>query len=126
MDPIVNANWPSIENAPWSLGKYSTLRDAYLHDMAVNGWANESFGDVEAPTGYVWLISNSAAEMLEVTQTFGPAPRNAVGHFVLIEDSNGFVSVFDHSTNTGAGTLFRALEAEYSAWLDTEDGEAFS
>lgn len=109
-------SWPSIPDGPYPLGKYSTLRDEYLHMMAIDGWANESTGDVSSPTGFVWLISNAPAEMLEITQVFGPAPINAVGHFVLIEDSNGFVSVYDYSTKIGAETLFRALEAEYDVW----------
>ena len=122
MDPIVNANWPSISDGPYPLGKYSTLRDEYLHGMAIDGWANASFGDVEAPTGYVWLISNSPEEMREITDAFGPAPEGTVGHFVLIGNSQGFVYVEEFSTKTQAEALFLSLETEFDRWDAQDDG----
>lgn len=110
-------------DGPYPLGKFSTLRDEYLHGMCVEGWANESTGDVSAPTGYVWLLSNSPAEMPEIIGAFGPAPLGTVGHFLVIEDDMGFVHVNEYDENRGAKYDFRALEAQYAAWDDEDTDE---
>lgn len=109
-------------DGPYPLGKYDTLRDEYLHGMCLEGWANESFGDVAAPTGYVWLVSNSTAEMAEIVGVFGLAPYGTVGHFLVTENDQGFVRVTEYEENRGAKYDFRCLEAEYTAWAD-EDAE---
>jgi hypothetical protein len=110
-----------IEDGPYPLGRFSTLRDEYLYNMAVDGWANESDGSTEAPTGYFYRISNEPDDIREIARVFGNPVDGIIGHFLLIEDSNGFVSV---GTYADAQTLeedFKALTDEYSAWLDAED-----
>jgi hypothetical protein len=119
------------------LGKYSTDRDNILHYMATSDWANDSFGNVEAPTGYVWRISNDAAEVqvsnTELTSLIedqlkvysiedGPEFRSSLaGHFLIAEDSNGFVSVSEYPTAELLQQAYDSLEGIYSEWVGQDD-----
>ena len=121
------------------LGKYSTDRDNILHAMALADWANESFGDVDSPTGYVWRISNNWEEVkpqnMEITSLLedqleaydiADTPdfrQSLVGHFLIIEDSNGSVSVHEFETERVLLMHYSTLEAEYEAWADTIEAD---
>jgi hypothetical protein len=110
------------------LGKFNSERDSLLHYMCVSEWANESFGSVEAPTGFVWRISNNWEEVkpenTEITSVLEEwfeqqgdvedTPefrRSLVGHFILIENDQGFVSVTQFPNE-------HALMEEYTARLE--------
>jgi hypothetical protein len=119
------------------LGKYGTDRDNILHYMATSDWANDSFGDVEAPTGYVWRISNTLSEVqvsnTELTSLIedqleayniedGPAFRaSLVGHFVIEEDSNGFVSVTEFESEAVMLEEFENWRKVFEEWDSQED-----
>lgn len=121
------------------LGKYSTDRDNVLHYLCMGGWANESFGDVEAPTGYVWRISNNWEEVkpanMEITslledqlQAYDIADtpefrRSLVGHFLIQEDSNGAVYVLEFPTVSALNARYSTLAAEYDAWCDVIEAD---
>lgn len=114
-------------------GKYDSDRDNILHFMCVSDWSNESFGDVEAPTGYVWRISNGPADVhipnTEVTSLIedqlaaydiqdSPAFRSSlVGHFLVYEDSSGFVSVLKAPSEQALIVQFNATRERYEEWL---------
>mgnify|MGYP001791810815 CR=1 FL=1 len=110
--------------------KYSSARDEVLHAMSVQGWANRSDGNVEAPTGFFAIISNSPAELAEVVAAFDEeiegtedsdfSTSELVGHFVLVEDSQGFVGVYDYSTELGARVFYDELEDTFSKWDEEE------
>lgn len=118
------------------LGKYSTDRDNILHFMATSDWANDSFGNVEAPTGYVWKMSNDWEDVHVANTEFNsliesqmvsydiedtPEFRNSLaGHFLLKEDSNGFVFVFEFETEAERDRIYSDLETEFSEW-DSQD-----
>ncbi len=121
-----------------SLGKYSSARDSILHYLCVGEWSNASFGDVEAPTGYVWRISNDPADVhipnTEITSvlsdwfeqnnevTDSPELRNElVGHFLVVEDSAGFVYVVEFATESLLLTRFNALREDFDEWDVQED-----
>jgi hypothetical protein len=120
------------------LGKYSSDRDNILHYMATSDWANDSFGDVEAPTGYVWRMSNDLQDVqlanTELTSLIedqleaydiedGPQFRNSlVGHFLITENDQGAVSVQKFDTESELFALFVELRHEYSKWEGYEDG----
>jgi hypothetical protein len=121
-----------------SLGKFSSARDSILEYLCNNGWANESFGDVEAPTGYVYRISNTLEEVhipnTEVTSLLGdwfeenpevtdsPELRaELVGHFLVTENSQGFVNVTAFETEKDLLSVFQSLEDEYNEWDVDED-----
>lgn len=120
------------------LGKYSTDRDNILHFMATCDWANDSFGDVEAPTGYVWRISNTRDDIfgcfdqgnseldsliedqlkaydIEDTPEFR---SSLVGYFLVMEDSNGLVFVLQFPTEQDLLSVYSTLQDEYEAWAD--------
>jgi hypothetical protein len=119
------------------LGKYGTDRDNILHYMATSDWAMGSFGDVEAPTGYVWKMSNNPADVqvsnTELTSLIedqielysiedGPEFRaSLVGHFLIAEDSNGFVSVAEYASAELLQQAYDSLEAIFSEWDNQED-----
>lgn len=119
------------------LGKYSNDRDNILHFMATSDWANESFGDVEAPTGYVWRISNTPEEVqvsnTELTSLIeeqlvsydiedGPEFRNSlVGHFLISEDSNGLVYVMPFPNESNLLNRFNELQELFDEWAGQDD-----
>ncbi len=111
-------------------GKYSSVRDELLHDLSVSGWANASSGDVASPTGHFSRISNSEAELPEVVGTFDEDLHTLgrdnfgclVGHFMVIESSEGFVTVVSYRTEQALMTDYAQLEAVYSAW-EAQDEE---
>lgn len=120
------------------LGKYSTDRDNILHFMATCDWANESFGSVDAPTGYVWRMSNTWTDVSPKNGEFNSLidasivlygiedndsfRESLVGHFLIWEDSNGLVSVLKFATERELLSVFRDLEREFYAW-DSQDDE---
>lgn len=119
------------------LGKYDSDRDNILHFMCEAGWANESFGDVEAPTGYVWRISNEIADIslnnIELTfliedqlKAYGiedsPEFRGSlVGNFLVYEDSSGLVSVLKAPGESALIAQFKAVQARYEEWAGEDD-----
>ncbi|UDL16713.1 hypothetical protein SEA_ATUIN_320 [Arthrobacter phage Atuin] len=118
------------------LGKYSTDRDNILHFLCTSDWSTGSFGDVEAPTGYVWRISNDPADVqianTEVTSLIEDQLKaydvedtdefraSLVGHFLIQEDSNGLVHVNQFESMADRDKLYSDLSAEYDRW-DSQD-----
>lgn len=115
------------------LGKYSTDRDSALHFLCLADWSNESFGNVEAPTGYVWRISNYVEDLTgcidALTEWFEQEGLedsedirlSAVGHFLVIEDSNGLVHVLEFPNEGELKEHFDALQKEYELWDSQEE-----
>ena len=119
------------------LGKYSTDRDNILHFMATCDWANESFGDVEAPTGYVLRMSNTFQDVqpsnTELTSLIEDQVKaydivdnddfreSLVGHFLIWEDASGFVSVLQFATELDLLDVYKDLETEFSEWDSQDD-----
>jgi hypothetical protein len=122
------------------LGKYDSDRDNILHFMCEAGWANESFGDVESPTGYVWRITNRPADVhipnTEVTsliqdqlEAYGiqdsPEFRDSlVGSFLVWEDSNGLVGVHQYTGQDAESQLvteFEAIQELFYEWDSQDD-----
>lgn len=119
------------------LGKFSSDRDNVLHFLCLADWSNESFGNVEAPTGYVWRISNTAndvslanTEFTSVIEEWNQSEFNTdslefrnslVGHFLLQEDSNGLVHVHKFETEETLLKHFQVLETEFSDWDSQEE-----
>lgn len=121
------------------LGKYSSDRDSALHFLCVGEWSNESFGNVEAPTGYVWRISNTWEDVKPINMEFNSViedwvaldsdidgvatefRKSLVGHFLVVEDEQGFVSVHEYATETLLLQAFKSLEEIYAAWDEQGD-----
>lgn len=121
------------------LGKFSSDRDSALHYLCTSDWANGSFGDVEAPTGYVWRISNTweeckpeAMDFTSVLEDWLEANpevedtaefrRSLVGHYLVQEGSNGLVHVQRFTHESALKARFEQLQEQFSEWLgDSED-----
>lgn len=116
-----------------ALGKYSSARDSILHYMAISDWANASDGNVEAPTGYFWRISNTPADVQQGNTEFSslleewltdspevtdsPALRaELVGHFLLVETDQGFVEVYSYATEAELLKEYEYRESVFSEW----------
>jgi len=117
-----------------ALGKYSNEFEDALHYLCVADWSNESFGHVEAPTGYVWRISNNWEEVKPENGEFNSVMedwfeqndvedseefrRGLVGHFIIREDSQGFIHLLSFPTEKEMLEEFDRLEVAYSDWDD--------
>lgn len=114
------------------MSKYDSTRDDALHFLCTSGWANSGFGDVESPTGYSWRITNADVDVAEVNTEFNSVMddwtgeltqevRDAlVGHFLVVEDSNGLVHVWSYPSETALIATFNVREISFSAWADDE------
>ena len=115
-----------------------TALEALFDAMITGGWANESGGDVESPQGHFARISNSANELSEIRQAFEDTLRaygnvsdeDMTGHFLVVTDSQGNISIHRFGTDTALVAEYRNLESDYDDWaLDGEpadDGSAGS
>lgn len=105
--------------------KFNSARDELLYAMTLDGWANESDGNVEAPTGFFARISNDPQDVPSIRDAFpnetkGMANSTMVGHFLMKENSQGFVYVTTYPDSVSLIRDFRALEAEFSEWDSQE------
>lgn len=120
-------------------GKYSTDRDNILHFLCTSGWANDTFGDVEAPTGFVSRISNNPADvhlpnteitsliedqlaLYDITDDAG-FRRSLEGHFLVIEDDRGLVTVRMYADEEALKQDFRTLRDRYETWAAQDEEE---
>lgn len=95
-------------------GKFNSARDELLYRLAVEGWANETSGDVQSRTGWFARISNAVDELGEIRSGFeddivhlgAAALAASEGHFLLVEDGQGFVDVTSYEN-------YRDLIADY-------------
>jgi hypothetical protein len=116
-------------------GKYASPLGEALHRLCQEQWANESTGNVEAPTGYVWRITITEAELPEVRSALdaiwedhpyddeGRACAEMVGAWIVVEDTQGFVTCTNWATDEPARTFddrarvqFRMAEQAYATW----------
>lgn len=133
-----NLDFSTKEHGYIRVGKFSSARDDILHFLCVSEWGNESFGDVEAPTGYVWRISNNWEEVkpenteftsvledwLDANEEVTDSPalrKELVGHFLITEDSNGLVTVEEFPTETALKNRFGHLEECFNTWNEEEE-----
>ena len=124
------------------LGKYMVDSHNILHFLCTSDWATDSGGNVESPTGYFWRISNTPEDVrmenTEITSLIedqmsaydiedGPEFRESlVGHYLLVEDSNGFVNVSEYLTEMALRRDFEKLQAEFEAWDSQDEPEESS
>lgn len=73
---------------------------AELEEIYMNGFADEVTGDVDSPVNHVYRVGKYLVETL----------------------STGFKYVAEYETTTEAITVFNQIDAEYSTWLDSEEG----
>lgn len=120
------------------LGKFDTDRDSALHYLCISQWGADEFGHVESPVGYVWRISNEwddvKPENTELTSSLdewfeqqGDVEDNAefraslVGHFLVVENDQGFVNVVEFSTEADMLAMFEAAREVFETWDSQEE-----
>jgi hypothetical protein len=119
-------------------GKYSSLRDSALHYLCTNGWDNGEFGDVQDYGVYVWRISNTPEEVALVNTEFtsviedwfkeNPEAEDdsifradLVGHFIVWESSQGFVSVIHFDTEEELEEKYNHFLKHYGEWVEESE-----
>lgn len=114
------------------MSKYDSMRDDALHFMCVGGWSNGEFGNVEAPTGFVWKISNDWEDVKPENGEFRSLMedwfelqaepddinfrRSLVGDYLIREDSNGLVYVTIYTEKEPRDDEFHRLQDEFQKW----------
>jgi hypothetical protein len=103
--------------------KYASAVSEAIGIMAAGGWANESSGDVESPSGWFAVVHNPASEVGELAEAFSDdmarlnvTADDITGDFVVVEDSNGFVAVESFDSAWLADRRFAELGEVYLAW----------
>jgi hypothetical protein len=107
-----------------SPGKYADLIEEWLHEVAMLD-AEDSFGDVQAPTGYVWKVTldpevrglDDAYLQRKICEWFSP-------FFLVLDDSNGHVRFPHYATAEERDQVYQELSELYYAWADDEGGPA--
>lgn len=110
--------------------QYRSPRDHILHDMARKDWANESNGVPEAHVGFFARISNSEAELHEVTQAFEQSIAAAglgdtselIGHFIVVEQESREVVVMTYDNDRDLLKDYGNLCTAYESWLEDQAG----
>ena len=109
---------------------HDSTRDQILDQMSLEGWANESDGNVESPTGYFSRISNDVADIVSIIDAFGEFAFSIdenfdfsllVGHFIIVTNSSGFLYVFEFGNEADTKREYDTLVSEYSTWLGDDD-----
>jgi hypothetical protein len=90
--------------------------------IIANGWANQTDGDVEAPTGFFTIIDMSTERDM-ITEILGEADlAEAMEHieskwYATTEDSNGILSYWD-TDEAGAKEYFKQMQKRYFKWSE--------
>lgn len=97
--------------------------EAVLQAMVTGGWANESGGDVESPTGHYARITNEPADMAgvedafsDVMSTYECESDELIGHWLVVEDSQGNVSVTAYDNPISLTRDYLALDDAFALW----------
>lgn len=107
-------------------GKFGNARERVLYQMSVDGWANESSGEVEATTGYFAKIVVEPAELPEVVDAFEEEIADAgmtdtqelIGNWLLLENALGQIAVRAYEGREELDHDYRILSEAYGAWLE--------
>jgi hypothetical protein len=97
-------------------GRYSHNRDPalaeLLHQVTLEGWDNDSAGDLDQDGFHARLVIVEPAEQHELTDAFDhPIPA---GSWLLLEDEQGFVTLEDYPTPPAAREAFTRLQDDYA------------
>lgn len=109
-------------------GKYDCPRDEVLDVMVTEGWANQSDGNVEAPTGHFAMVCTTEDEALGtpggVAEGFEDAiaqaglsdARELIGNYIVRTNNQGFVSVESFETLALCHMAYAELQSDFYEW----------
>lgn len=95
--------------------------ETILDLIIAGGWANETTGHVDSPTGHVALI-DLTTERERMTDTFD-ATLPDPAWYLVVTDQLGFIHYEAHDTEGSARKFYAALDREYAAWDNNDDLE---
>lgn len=118
-------------------GKFDSPRDDLFWFMTLEGWATDTDGSVEFGRWF-GKLSNTAEDVSVdngefnslVDQWEPDAVENyhskefrasLVGHFLVSEDGQGFVTVTEFDTELERDAVYNQWSGEYSEWLGDEE-----
>ncbi len=118
---------PDVEGS----GKFRNTRDAVLYQMTLEGWASQSSGDTQAPTGWFACIMNDPGDLASIRDAFGNFLDQAhfnrsdhlqqlLGNFLMREDQQGFVAVETYNTEVELKQVYDELDSAYGVWAGDE------
>jgi hypothetical protein len=101
-----------------------TALEAVLQAMVTGGWANESGGTVDAPTGHYARVSVSADEVGSVVDAFEDVlavyPLDSltqlIGEWLVQEDDQGFVTVTAYDNPIALTRDYLAMDDAFALW----------
>ena len=108
-------------------GRYHQNRDPQLaellHQLTLDGWANDSTGDVDHDGFHASLVIVEPAEQPELTDAFDqPIPA---GSWLLVEDEQGFVTLERYPTPLAARQAFTRLQNDRGGF-GSDDGTNYA
>lgn len=101
------------------MSKFDSRLDEALYTLTLDG-TDETTGSVEAPTGHAVLM-HIDKPFSHLQAGFDRPVTVPAGHYIVKEDSQGFVTVETFQTAEDANEEFRAIDAEYAEWLGDDD-----
>lgn len=98
--------------------------EAVLQAMVNTGWANESGGSVDAPTGHYARVTVEERELDEVVNAFNTEMRiygledenELIGHWLVVEDSQGFIHITTYDNPIHLTRDYLALDDAFALW----------
>lgn len=116
--------------------KYDSYRDSALHYLTLAGWGNESTGNTDDYGVFLTRIGNTWDDVKPTNTEFQsviedwPDYEDAValypefftqliGHFIVSEDSQGFVHVRHYVHEDEAKERYDQFAEHYAQWAET-------
>ena len=99
--------------------QYNTELANFFDRVAINGWGNQSDGDVECLTGHFTLIIVTEAERAEFMDANADEDEMelpVVGNWILSRDSDGNRCLDTFDTEASASHTFKLLQKEFALW----------
>lgn len=109
-------------------GKFSTIVDAYVYDVSLNGGCDEETGDVSTIGRWYGLMRNGRTIFKDhdpMLETLNEAERDLIlnsAGVIISEDDQGFVDVDYISSDEELNEKWSAIETECSEFeAEAED-----
>lgn len=101
--------------------------DNFFKAAIADGWANDSSGNVEAPSNWFAKMSQTPKEALELVLAFpdefteidgnlGDKIQQLIGYFGCEINTQGFIWVYRFASQAELDEWYQAKEDEYSVW----------
>lgn len=122
-----------IELAGIKVNELASQHDDTFKEICIEEWGNQSDGNVEAPTGYFWLVEVADGSVDNQWQSFMESVQSELekydatfvnpdpGWYVVVQDNNGIWFVHECASELDARRLFSNLAESYNEWAGDDD-----